>query len=194
MTALLEIPGLDSETSTEQKILRAWRRLARARRPDKTASYEARIAKEACLEAIVNRTCAVGEREFVLHIARLTEKKLRADAGLDFNIEIRHIIQPFLREHMAICAVDAMQWVLHCAIGEWDFDQAVENDVPILCRYYNEFLGSGEWTEDDQTIMAVLNRYGEIKANGYGNFARFLETSAEQGELLAKPQKPHLGC
>ena len=75
-------------------------------------------------------------------------------------------------------AVNAMEWVLHCAIGDAEFDQAVEDEIPILCRYYNNFLGQDEWSEQDHTFMMVLNRYDQIKAGGYGNFARRLEGGA----------------
>ena len=133
-------------------------------------------AKEACLEAIVSRTCTVDEREFVLpHIAHLLEKSLAERVGLKINLQNGHLIQPFLRRFMFTQAADAMEWVLGCGIGEYDFDQAIEDEIPILCRYYNDFLGTGQWSENDHTMMMVLNKYGEIKARGYGNFARILE-------------------
>ena len=187
MSASFEMLGLNQDSCTENDVLRAWRRLARENHPDKTAPHsndkrmkELNEAKEVCLQAIIHRTCAADEREFVLHIVQLVEKSLRENVGLSIDLSCGSLIQPYLRDHMWYRAVDAMQWVLHCVIGECDFDQAVEDEIPILCRYYNGFLGSDKWTEDDHTMMMVLNKYDEIKAKGYGNFARFLENMAEQ--------------
>ncbi len=174
--------GLNEESATEQDTLRAWRRLARDNHPDKQAPppddarmKELNEAKEACLEAIVTRTCTVDEREFVLHIARLVEKSLAERVGLTINLQDGHLIQPYLREHMRLRAIDAMEWVLRCAMGVYDFDQDVEDEIPILCSYYNGFLKRDNWTEDEFTFMVVLNKYDELKAKGYGNFAQFLE-------------------
>ena len=185
MNASFEMLGLNSDSATEQDVLRAWRRLARENHPDKTAPNDTRMkelneAKEACLQAVIRRTCAVDEREFVLHIARSLEKSIRENAGIDLDLQDGTFIQPYLRKHMWVKSVDAMQWVLRCAIGEWDFNQAIDDEIPILCRYHNDFLGADEWTEDDHTMMTVLNRYDEIKAKGYGNFARFLQNTEEQ--------------
>lgn len=80
------------------------------------------------------------------------------------------IIRRDLRNFMWVRSVDAMEWVLKCAIGDMDFDQTVENEIPILRRYYNEFLSPSEWSDQDHTMMTVLNKYDEIKAKGYGNF------------------------
>ena len=182
-----ETLGLNPDSSTEQDILRAWRRLARKNHPDKrdtlndTRMKELNEAKEACLDAIVQRTCAVNEREFVLHIARIIEKSLEDRVGFTINLQEGTLIQPFLGQYMMMRAVDAMNWVLRCAMGEYDFDQAIEDEIPILCRYYNNFLGSDKWTDGDNTMMLVLNKYDEVKAKGYGNFARFLENPVEQG-------------
>ena len=116
-----EILGLNEDRATEQDILRAWRRLARENHPDKTAPppddtrmKKLNEAKEACLEAIMARTCAVDEREFVLHIARMLEKNLAENVGLNINLQDGHLIQPYLGEHMRFSAIDAMgsivQW------------------------------------------------------------------------------------
>jgi len=177
-----EILGLNEDSATEQDTLRAWRRLARDNHPDKmppppndTRMKELNEAKDACLEAIVTRTCAVDEREFVLHIASVLEKNMGERAGITINLQNGNLIQPRLRDFMFIRAADAMEWVLHCMMGDYAFNQAKEDEIPILCRYYNDFLGTGQWNENDHTMMMVLNKYGEIKAKGYGNFALFLE-------------------
>ncbi len=65
---------------------------------------------------------------------------------------------------------------LSCGMGDMAFDQDKEDAIPILCRYYNDFIGDEDWTEQDHTMMKVLNKYDKMKAGGYGNFARFLVT------------------
>lgn len=55
------------------------------------------------------------------------------------------------------------------------FDQEIEDEIPILCKFYNEFIGKDKWNENDHTMMMPLNRYDKIKAGGYGNFAVFVE-------------------
>ena len=177
-----EILGLNEDSATEQDTLRAWRRLARDTHPDKqppppndARMKELNEAKDACLEAIVTRTCTVNEHEFVMHIARSVEKSLEERVGLTINLQNGYLIQPYLRQHMRLRAIDAMDWVLHCAKGVYEFDQDVEDELPILCRYYNGFLKRDNWTEDEFTFMMVLNKYDELKAGGYGNFARSLE-------------------
>ena len=109
------------------------------------------------------------DREFVLHIAE-TSLLERANPAID--LQEGQLIQPFLREHMWIRGVDALQWVLHCWMGEWEFDQAIEDEIPIICRYYNDFLGRENWQEDDHIFMDALNKYDELKAKGVGNFAQ----------------------
>jgi hypothetical protein len=79
-----------------------------------------------------------------------------------------------LREFYWQRAVDAIEWVIQCVVGDRDFKQEIEDEIPILCKFYNEFIGQTLWTEDDHTMMTVLNRYDQIKAGGYGNFARFV--------------------
>jgi hypothetical protein len=59
-------------------------------------------------------------------------------------------------------------------MGDAAFEQEIEDEIPILCKYYNEFIGAGGWEGDDHTMMKVLNKYDAIKAGGYGNFARFI--------------------
>jgi hypothetical protein len=56
-----------------------------------------------------------------------------------------------------------------------EFDQTQEDELPILCKFYNDFIGEEEWSEEDHSMMMVLNKYDQVKTGGYGNFARFLE-------------------
>ena len=171
-----EILGICETNANEYSVLCAWRRLALEHHPDKGGDdvkmKEINAAKDACIRIIVARTCIADEHEFVLHIARLVEKRLERNMGMTIDLSCGALIQPFLRKHMWFRAVDAMEWVLHCAIGDAEFVQEVEDEIPILCRYYNTFLGEDEWSDQDHTFMTVLNRYDHIKAGGYGNFAR----------------------
>jgi hypothetical protein len=64
---------------------------------------------------------------------------------------------------------------LKCGIGDMAFDQDKEDEIPIICRFYNDFIKEDGWSEDDHTMMTVLNRYDKIKSGGYGNFAQFIE-------------------
>ncbi len=87
----------------------------------------------------------------------------------------QNIVRLRLREFYDRRAVDAMEWIIHCAIGDAPFDQAIEDEIPILCKFYNEFIGEGRWSEDDHTVLTVMNKYDDILAGGYGNFAQFVE-------------------
>ena len=60
-------------------------------------------------------------------------------------------------------------------MGDASFDGEIEAEIPIICRFYNDFIGAGEWGKNDHTMMTVLNKYEKIKAGGYGNFARLVE-------------------
>ncbi len=124
------------------------------------------------------------EEEFVSHICRVLDDSLAAncDLHLDLTTNGRSIIQSKLRDVYRLRAIDNMEWFLLCGAGEVPFDQGVEDELPILCRFYNDFLG-GEpaWTDQDHTMMMVLNRYDRIKAGRYGNFA---ESSSSQAQLL----------
>jgi hypothetical protein len=84
------------------------------------------------------------------------------------------LIKPRLREFMWQYAVDAMDWVLRCGIGEAEFDEEIEAWIPVVCKYYNEYIGCDGWSEEDHTMMVVLNGYDVVKAGGYGNFGRRL--------------------
>ncbi len=118
------------------------------------------------------------DSEYVAHIGRILMKSLETTVGLQPDLEDSDIVRSRLREFFRIRAVDAMEWTLKCAIGAMDFDQAIEDEIPILCKYYNDFLGEGEWTESDCTMMMVLNKYEQIKAGRYGNFALALSLAA----------------
>ncbi len=115
------------------------------------------------------------EQEFVGHICRVLERKLAKDCDLHFNFGEGGLIRPKLREFFWTRTVDAMEWILECAAGDAVFDQEIEDEIPILCRFYNDFIGEVRWSEHDHTMMMVLNKYNTIKTGGYGNFARFLE-------------------
>jgi hypothetical protein len=68
-----------------------------------------------------------------------------------------------------------MEWAMRCGVGDMAFDHETDEEIPILCAFYNDYIGHDGWSEHEQTIMTVLSKYDEIKAGGYGNFARFLE-------------------
>ena len=50
------------------------------------------------------------------------------------------LIRPNLREMMWIRTVDAMEWILKCGIGDMEFNQEKEDEIPILCRFCNDFI------------------------------------------------------
>ena len=177
-----------SADSTEQQVIKAWRALACKHHPDKAGGDEEFMktlnnAKEQCLDAIISRNYSMSEHEFVRHICRILENRL---GDLQINLSESSLIKPMLRKFMWIRAVGAMERVLHCMMGDWDFDQAIEDEVPILCKYYNAFIGEQQWEDDEHTFMVVLNKYDEIKAKGYGNFGRRLEA----GEISSPSYLP----
>jgi hypothetical protein len=162
-------------------VVRAWRRLARENHPDKTGDDDAAIimqalneAKDECLKQIVFRDYTVSEHEYATHICRVLDRKLAREGGpeLDLVHGGQRIVGVSLREFYWQRGIDAMAWVLYCAMGDSDFDQEIDEEIPILCKFYNEFIGEDQWTEDDHTMMTVLNRYDFMKDKGYGNFAR----------------------
>jgi len=57
------------------------------------------------------------------------------------------------------------------------FHQSKHDEIPILCKYYNEFMGQDDWDDDTNTIMTVLNKYETLVAKGTGNFASDLSVS-----------------
>lgn len=171
--------GLD-ETCTASQVLRAWRKLARSGHPDKPPDgTDERMkslndAKDRCLEAIVARDFTVTEQEFASFVCREIEKKMMREKGLEMDLGNGDIIKGRLREFMWIYAADAMDWVLRCGIGDAEFDEEIEAWIPVVCKYYNEFIGRDGWSEQDDTMMMVLNKYDVFKAGGYGNFGRRL--------------------
>jgi hypothetical protein len=179
---LLDLP----DTSTEQQVLRAWRAKARGYHPDKQMSLgesnpsdekmkELNATKDACLAAILEREYTVDEREFARFVARKLEKSIARNRGLQIDLHDGDLMKRHLREFMWYHAVDAMDWVLRTAIGEYEFDQETEDEIPVICKFYNDFIGQDYWEDDDHTFMMVLNKYDEIKTGGYGNFGRLIE-------------------
>jgi hypothetical protein len=139
---------------------------------------ELNAAKDQCLKTVIERDYATDEQEFVLHICKVLTRKMAddCDVHIDLCTHGGDIIRPTLRKFLWIRTVDAMEWILRCGMGDMAFDQDKEDEIPILCRYYNDFIGDEDWTEQDHTMMKVLNKYDKMKAGGYGNFARFLVT------------------
>ena len=170
-----------SKKCSQADGLRSWSGLSRDHHSDETGTPDDRCmqelneAKEPCLESIIQRDYAVSEREFVHHLCRIDQTKLvnDCDVHLDLVGAGYGIIQPILRRAFTIRAVDAVEWILKCISGAVPFDQDMNDEMPILCRFYNDFIGEDAWTKEDHTIMMVLNAYDRIKAGGYGNFARF---------------------
>lgn len=172
-----------SDTPSASDVLRAWRRLARENHPDKDGSdaimQALNEAKDECLREIVMRDYHLSEHEYATHICRVLDRKMAREGGPELDLEHRgqNMVVMKLQAFYWQRAVDAMAWVLHCAFGDAAFDQEIDDEIPILCKFYNEFIGQDQWTEDDHTMMTVLNRHDFIKSRGYGNFARFVETA-----------------
>jgi hypothetical protein len=192
MFQLLGLP----DTSTEQQVLRAWRAMARQYHPDKQSSVEGaeqndakmkelNEAKVACLNAILEREYTVDEREFARFVARKLEKSIARNCGVLIDLDDGDLIKRHLRKFMWNHAVDAMDWVIRTAIREYEFDQDTEDEIPVICKFYNDFIGRDHWEEQDHTFMMVLNKYGEIKAGGYGNFGRLIESSLEESACVS---------
>jgi hypothetical protein len=171
----------EKDLPTHTHILKAWRRLALSRHSDKTGvaddclMQELNAAKEACLSAVVERDHEVSEHKYVMHICRILEKSIAECCDLQLDLGDGGLVQPTLRKFFWIRTADAMEWVMRCGVGDAAFDQEKEDEIPILCSYYNDFIGESHWGEHDHTMMKVLNRYDKFKAGGYGNFARFIE-------------------
>ena len=178
----------------KQEVLKAWRALARQHHPDKqdgdpvddSVMKELNHAKDECLAGLELRGGGGGaatmascddDSEFVAHICKVLDTRLK-DIDLDpgpEGIYFGNIIRPRLREFFWLRTVDAMEWVLKCAMMDREFEQAIEDEIPILCKFYNEFIGGEDaWSDKDKTMMTVLNKYDRIKAGGYGNFAQRL--------------------
>ena len=169
--------GLSENSAQINDVLRAWRRRARELHPDKTLQADdeqmkaLNTAKDQCLDAILKRDYAVSEQEFVRHICRVLEKSLADNCDLHIDLSDAHfIIQPYIRQFFQTRATNAMEWVLLCVMKEAAFEQAVEDEIPILCKFYNNFIGQDSWSLNDVTMMMVLNKYEQIKGGRYGNF------------------------
>jgi len=165
-----------SPDSTESQVLHAWRGLMLVHHPDKAGQpydeakvHELNQAKEACLDQIVSKNYTQDEQEFVRHICKILQENICIDRDLS------SLIRPRLHDFMHLRAVDAMEWVLLCGMGEAPFEQRKEDEIPILCKYYISFLGESNWTDEHHTIMTVLGKYARIKSRGLGNFARAVE-------------------
>lgn len=180
MSCPFRVLGLSAVGVSMQDVLRAWRRLALGSHPDKTGDDDGNMqalnkAKDECLEQIVMRDVTLSEREYALHICRILDRQIARAGMTGHRLEndggVR-IVSIKLREFYWKRGVDAMEWVLRCGMSDAAFNQETEDEIPILCRYYNEFIGCDDWTEEEHTIMTVLNKYEHIKAKGYGNFSR----------------------
>lgn len=111
------------------------------------------------------------DSEYIAHIGKILTVSLQRNVGLQIDLTDGEIVRSNLRAYFKIRAVDAMEWILKCVTSDMDFDQAMEDEIPILRRYYNEFIGESNWSENDSSMMMVLNKYNQIKAGKYGNFA-----------------------
>ena len=131
------------------------------------------ICRAAQFRTRVVMASARDEEEYVQHISNSLNGKLAHILG--GNMKYGDIIQPKLHDFFWVRTVDAMQWILECGAGEMAFDQTIEDEIPILCKYFNEFIGEDAWSEQDHAMMMVLNKYDKFKAAGYGNFAQFKE-------------------
>lgn len=177
------------ENSTEKQILKAWRELALKHHPDKqscteknesTEDHAAKMkelnaAKDACIETIFAREYTVDELEFARFVARKVEKSIERGTGLKLDLHDGELIKGYLHSFMRLHAIDAMEWVLRVVTQEWEFEQEMEDEIPVLCKFYNDFVGRDNWEEDDHTMMMVLNKYDQIKTGGYGGFGRRIE-------------------
>jgi hypothetical protein len=176
------------DTSTEQQVLKAWRAMAMKYHPDKqqigggagqqqqndAKMKELNEAKEACLSAIFLREYKVDELDFARFVAKKIEKSIERRCALKLDLHDGELLKNHLRKFMWYYAVDAMEWVLRMVIREYEFDQETEDDIPVLCKFYNAFIGQDNWEEDEHTFMMVLNKYDQIKAGGYGNFGQLI--------------------
>lgn len=113
------------------------------------------------------------DQEFALFIHRILEEKMKPLGALEGH-DLTPIIKYQLGHFMWLRAVDTMEWILLCAMGQMEFDQTLESHVPTICKYYNSFIGEDNWGDREHTFMMVLNKYEDIKANGHGNFARLI--------------------
>ena len=127
------------------------------------------------MKASVAREYDVSEHKYVMHICRVLEKSIAETCDLQLDLDDGELVRPTLGKFFRMRAVNAMEWVMLCGMGSAVFDQEMEDELPILCSFYNDFIGEGGWSGEDRTMMNVLNRYDRFKAYGYGNFAQFIE-------------------
>lgn len=120
------------------------------------------------------------DQEFVEHISKILEKSLSENCALSLDLNNGTFIRPMLRKHFETRSKCAMEWILKCVLQDVPFDQALEDEIPILRRFYNEYIGREAWNQEDHTWMMVLNKYDEIKRGGYGNFAAMRGPSSYQ--------------
>ena len=182
MASCFSVLGFSDESRpSAADVLKAWRRLAREHHPDKAGCGDSEMqalneAKDKCLQEIVMRDYRISEHEYATHICRVLDRKMAIEGGPELDLEHggQRIVNVSLRKFYEFRGIDAMAWVLHCACGDTAFDEEIDEEIPILCKFYNEFIGQDQWAEDDHTMMTVLNSYDHIKSRGYGNFARFV--------------------
>jgi hypothetical protein len=134
-------------------------------------------AKDECLDKIITVNYKADEQEYARFISKILEDNMNARVGPEFldGHDLTPIIKHKLGEFMWLRAIDTMEWILLCVMGKTDFDRTLDSHVPTLCKYYNSFIGEDNWGDNEHTFMTVLNKYDEIKSQGYGNFARLLE-------------------
>jgi hypothetical protein len=123
-------------------------------------------------EATMKQNRSDAEQEFVRHICNILESSLANTVDLHIDLGMGELIQPRLREFFWMRAVEAMEWILLCGKGDMAFDQTKDDEIPVLCKYYNLFIGKDAWSKDDHTVMRVLNKYDRFKTGRYGNFGR----------------------
>ncbi len=117
-------------------------------------------------EEFIRHICDVLERNMVLNGIELGEHRLDG------------IIRPKLKEFLCVRGVDCLERILMCGMGKAEFRQEKEDEIPVMCRFYNDYIGAAGWNDQDHTMMKVLNRYDRFKAGGYGNFGQVSESSS----------------
>lgn len=132
------------------------------------------VKKVSCLDKGASKPLlATLDNEFVRYMIKTFEDESTHDLVRDAIRTSDIITQPLLHDFFRIRGTDAMEWMLRCGIGDMDFEQSKEDEIPILCKYYNEFIGEEAWTKNEHTMMEVLKKYEAFKSGGYGNFLKF---------------------
>ncbi len=124
----------------------------------------------------LNDEVLYSEQDFANFVGRRLEDKMkRCDPDLhSCDGALASLVRPRLSDFMRVHAINAMEWVLLCVTGDANMNQEMEDEIPIICKYYNEFIGKEKWNEEENTFIMVLNKYDEIKSGGYGNFKKTL--------------------